>query len=686
MPPKKVTKIPAKKETIKKVKKAPKKRASAKRAVPAKSKVKEIQKTDVLTDPITVGIQNKRPVSFMEDAGDVVPHKDIPDKVKASIIDTYGDKFFKDSTWTKGQLIRLGRAISHPRENVTSTIAQICGPNCTMQDICPYSIANKEPIGDRCISGDALISLTDGSIKVLSELSVGDFIHTFNTETNKIEEGVVENIVCNGIRDTVEILTLHGFTLQCTYDHPFWTVIGKVHRRLTISKKNEKSIEVKDLPHMWKSVDDGLSISSKIAIPNRLETSGSIELPEGVPQILGYFLGDGDSGAYTIHFTNNNKNYIDEFVSLCELNSVQCNVMYYESTTDTFNGYTFTRKEYWVVTVRTKRKGSVNPIRDIIRKWGLMGVTGPNKLLPNEVFSLRNDQLCSLINRFWSADGSVHPSKDGKVKISNTQENKDLLRQFQFIFMRFGIQSHIYPEMGETKMNWRLVIADKTSVLNFFDHIGLIYGKEENSLKCIEHATSTSDKFTHIEEDIRWDYIKEITPRAPTQVYDITVSKNSNFFANGILVHNCPIEINVASRIYESYVEAVSERLKIEPTEIKSDIILHNLVNGIVEADMVEARLNGAIAEGGFTTDVPVVVNEQTGEVFTKEEESIAVKIKERIAKRKDQLFRQLLATPEMAEKYKRKGHDDNLARSAKILDKLEKIVGLSGVKKIKDM
>lgn len=137
----------------------------------------------------------------------------------------------------------------------------------------------------------------------------------------------------------------------------------------------------------------------------------------------------------------------------------------------------------------------------------------------------------------------------------------------------------------------------------------------------------------------------------------------------------CPIEIHKSQQLYNEYIKAVSERLKMDPDEIRSDIILHNLINGLVEADMVEDRLNGSIAEDGFLTEVPAVINEQTGEVFNKQEESVAVRIKERVARRKDQLFRQLLATPEMAEKYRRGEDADTVAKKAKVIEQMEKLL-----------
>lgn len=138
----------------------------------------------------------------------------------------------------------------------------------------------------------------------------------------------------------------------------------------------------------------------------------------------------------------------------------------------------------------------------------------------------------------------------------------------------------------------------------------------------------------------------------------------------------CPQEKALMVLLFDAYAVAVSERLNIDVETLKDDIISHNLIMGLVEADIISMRLDGKIAKDGFTMAVPTVVNEDTGEVYYKDEEAIAVKIKERVAKRRDLIYRQLLATPEMAEKYKQKKTKDALARTTDLVERLEGVLG----------
>lgn len=135
----------------------------------------------------------------------------------------------------------------------------------------------------------------------------------------------------------------------------------------------------------------------------------------------------------------------------------------------------------------------------------------------------------------------------------------------------------------------------------------------------------------------------------------------------------CPLELQYATTIYDEYVRAIAERLNTDEQSIRENIILNNHINNLVVNEMVERRMDSIIARDGVSEDVPVFMDEESGKVFCRKDESTAVKMKTRIAKRTDGILRQLLATPEMAEKYRQKKSVDALSRTSEILDNIEK-------------
>ena len=139
----------------------------------------------------------------------------------------------------------------------------------------------------------------------------------------------------------------------------------------------------------------------------------------------------------------------------------------------------------------------------------------------------------------------------------------------------------------------------------------------------------------------------------------------------------CPIELDYSKRLYDDYVRAVSDRLNMDEAEIKENIILNNHINSLVVNEMVERRMDSLIARDGVSEDIPVFMDEESGKVFCRKDESTAVKIKARLSKKTDAILRQLLATPEMAEKYRNKKSTDVLSRTSEILDNLDKKMAL---------
>ena len=646
-------------------------KANANIMKPQKSRIREISNLEMNEDAITLELENDKPIIALENPNEIIPHDKIPKIVKDSVINTYGEEFFLSKKWTIGKLKRLRRAITHPKENLTNAIAQICGPKCNIKESCPYDIIGKAPIGERCISKNSIIFNENGYPIPIYKLNIGDKIFSINENTHNITIDTITDFIDQGLKKVYIIKTFHGYILECTTNHPIYTVNGNIHNRTNPTKQN-KSISIKDLPHIWQSIDDGLSINNKIAIPNILRSNNNLKIEDGAAELLGYFIGDGYSNKYQIKFYNSNKLYIDEFEKLCiKLGVKKCSITHYPPNKGTCNNKEFIRKENWEVLPLTIRKGSINPVRDIIKNFGLLNVKGPNKKLPEWIYELNTKQLGLFINRFWSADGNVTISNN-KVHLSNTQENKELLIQLQLIFKRYGIQSTIKSINGKYKNNWIIIIRAFDSVTNFFKLTGLIYGKEINSKKAIE--LTKHSKYTHIEKDIRWDRIKSIKYKGEERVYDITLKNNSNFFANGILIHNCPVELNLAKMLTKEYIIAVSERLQKDLKDLNEDIIYHNLIKGLVESDIVENRLNSSIANNGLISEEPAAINQQTGEVYYKDEESVYLRIKDKVLSRKDKLYRQLLATPEMIAKYKNKSESDKIAQMVDVIDRISKI------------
>lgn len=143
------------------------------------------------------------------------------------------------------------------------------------------------------------------------------------------------------------------------------------------------------------------------------------------------------------------------------------------------------------------------------------------------------------------------------------------------------------------------------------------------------------------------------------------------------LGERCPRELKLAHMFIEEYLLSMSARLGLEPDELREDVVAYNMIIGVVETDIVNMRLNSTIGEDGMVQSDPAAINSETGEVYYKDEEAVAVRIKDRVQRRRDNLLKQLLATPEMQAKYRRPKDSDAVRKAAEVLEQLSNRIKL---------
>ncbi|RUM59073.1 MAG: hypothetical protein DSY60_00505, partial [Persephonella sp.] len=92
-----------------------------------------------------------------------------------------------------------------------------------------------------CLTGDTLITLSDGSKKTIKEVVennlIGEGVLTLDTKTNKIKVGKITHCFDNGIKDVYKITLQNGLEIKATADHKFLTPFGwKEVKELSLDK------------------------------------------------------------------------------------------------------------------------------------------------------------------------------------------------------------------------------------------------------------------------------------------------------------------------------------------------------------------------------------------------------------------------------------------------------------------
>lgn len=541
-----------------------------------------------------------------------------------------------------------------------ASIPVICNWNkCHVRDSCPlYQMhISPTPEGKPCLTGDSMVLMSDYSLKRLDSVIPGDIVISIDLSSHRMVPAKVVAHKCSGRKATYIIETRDGLSIRATENHLFWSASGYTHRRASGSKN--KSIDVSSLPHQWLSIESGLSEPrTKIATVPTINSFGTSKLPNGLAELLGYHLGDGCFSSYQLTFSNTNRLYIDEYLSCAEkLGSTKSSVSFRERRN---------RLPSWEIRVQsnvsTDKKRVRDPVRDMFKTLGLANITGPNKRIPSIVFNLNKEQVGLLVNRFWAADGTI--SYKNNQSLAMTQESRGLLEDLQRLLSLNGIRSIIYPHIDK-KLNWKMYIYGCTNIIQFFDLTGPILGKESASTALLEICKSKNDShFYPIEGDVRWSYIKSITASTTEDVFDIQVENHENFVANGFLVHNCPIEINLIDRWVRDY----ANELEVMPENIIDLAILKEMVMWKI----LEKRAGEELAKEPRIIHESVIGIDDDGIPVTKDMMNPIIVMMEKAGKMQAKLRESLLATRESKDKANSRKQIDLSAVAEKVKAKIE--------------
>jgi hypothetical protein len=169
----------------------------------------------------------------------------------------------------------------------------------------------------RCLHGDTKVFMSNGTVKSIKDINIGDKVVTYNEDRKSIQTSYqVLNKWNNNIQDIYKIELNNGDTLKVTSNHPIlsWFHEGKLNRLV-----NKKSFR-----RVYKSLEDGLSVGDKIYTLNKFGVFGN-ESNIYAARLMGYIVSDGyvqNSGKmgekHVVEFRNIRQQYVEEFADLVE--------------------------------------------------------------------------------------------------------------------------------------------------------------------------------------------------------------------------------------------------------------------------------------------------------------------------------------------------------------------------------
>ncbi|MBU0635997.1 hypothetical protein KKE06_03150, partial [Candidatus Micrarchaeota archaeon] len=507
---------------------------------------------------------------------------------------------YKDLEKYKDQgTVYLGKVVMSSGEN------PVLGRKVRMDVAQPHLIliCGKRGYG-KCVSGDTLITLEDGSVLPIKELANDSRKIVSMNSDYKIHATNKQDFFKRTVNAVFEVTLRSGKKITLTPEHPLLTIDG------------------------WKPVQE-LTIGSRIAAPRIQPFFGNEFVSEEETKLLAYLIAEGHIARRAVWFTNQDKKIRKDFINAVDAFDTSLTVKKFGQWT--LRAVSKQHKTQILHAVRKKGKlckGTIlkqtNTLRKKLQEYGLYDCLTGQKFIPNSIMCSSEQKIALFLNRLFSCDGSLYFTPGIKHwGISYGSKSEKLIRQVQHLVGRFGIQGTLRKKEVTLKdkifPNFELTLTGPNVEL-FLNKIGFFGEKEKKQEKALQDFqnkkrnpnvdTIPKEIWNHYrpnnwaeigrkaslkypksmresikyspsrqkllqiallddnkliaklaDSDLFWDEIKEIKKIiGETEVYDISVPENHNFVANDILIHN-------------SYSMAVMlEEMARQPPEIRSRI------------------------------------------------------------------------------------------------------------------
>ena len=443
-------------------------------------------------------------------------------------------------------------------------------------------IAGKRGSG-KCLAGDTLISLDDGSLVPIKDLeSNNEGVISLNGKL-KIEKSEKSEFFDRKVDKMLKVRLRSGKEIELTKEHPLLTIKG------------------------WEEAGN-LKVGSRIATPRNLPSFGDGFMPDHEVKLLSYLIAEGHTKKIVL-FSNYDGKIVDDFGE--SLNAFDSSL---ELVKEQKGHYRISQPEYRTEIERYSLernekgqfvKGNSNivkkrSIRNLIEREELYGRLAKEKFLSQNILRLKKEKLALFLNRLFSCDGSIYKTND-YWEISYSSSSERLIRQVQNLLLRFNILSKLRNKKIKYKEDYvdsYELVLNSENVIKFIDGIGFFGEKEKRGVVArgeiltktrnpnvdtipkevwetfkpnnwveigrsfgYKHPKAMREKMRYspsrqtllqvakveqanglkllAESDIFWDEIVSMEIlEGDFTVYDICVPGNHNFVANDVIVHN----------------------------------------------------------------------------------------------------------------------------------------------------
>jgi replicative DNA helicase len=405
-------------------------------------------------------------------------------------------------------------------------------------------------------------------------------------ETFRLIRTPASHLVQNGVREVFDLTLSSGRTIGATSNHKFFTPAG------------------------WKELA-ALREGDWVATPKQMSFEGQRLFTDAEVKVVGYLIGDG-SLTKGITLTASNEEIRRDFIAcLTDMGLAEGAADY---VTPAFREIFQPNRAPSVRVSNSAGDGNSlmeSPVRGLLDLLGLYGKGSYDKRVPDDFFSLPDDQVALLIGALWSTDGSCHhgtherddrESDCHRNDISYASVSRGLCLDVQALLLRLGIQSTVTQvnteyrgepytfhavrvvtreskrvftrrvvvigkEAAFAEVRAQLLPGDDTPIPSDFVPDGakvpFVHGKFRYASQVKGRPTMQADTATLFRQypdvarvldgDVTWERVTSVVSRGLEMTYDLSVPEHHTFVANDIVTHNTTFALNWCYNLVTRY-------------------------------------------------------------------------------------------------------------------------------------
>ena len=340
-----------------------------------------------------------------------------------------------------------------------------------------------------CLAVGSLV-LTKCGYKPIEDIELGDLVLTHMGRWRPVLAKA-----CTGINKVVQLKAQGVADLVLTPEHKLWTRVG--------TTKHPRPIAMKAVPE-WIKAKDTVGSYVNLKLPDVEDSTYSAE----EWWIVGRWIADG-------HL---NKARYNAVLISCGAHELQ-NLLAILGDRAGFVQDTGT-----AIQIRIKDRDQ--RLRSLIFKCGYGAA---NKHLPPEAYTLPPILAKALLDGYLSGDGHYVESRRKWMASSISRE---LLLGIAFLTQRvLGVVASVYAGRSESThvINGRTVNQHQDWIVSF-------------------NSKSAQDFSSFIQDDGAWKKVRSVEDVGTAETWNIEVAEDNSYTAEGCIVKNCPLQLDVIER------------------------------------------------------------------------------------------------------------------------------------------